>query len=778
MTLALPAAAFSQQLVQGTVSDGASGSTLAGAGITLLHEQVTTISDPRGHFRLTAASAGKDTLEVSFLGYVKRRIALNKSTPQNLKIELQLSSILSNEVFVRSTRSQPTDGTVYSTVTKKQIDAVNLGQDLPYLLNTLPSVVTTSDAGTGIGYTYIRIRGSDASRTNVTINGIPYNDAESQQTYFVDVPDLASSVENIQVQRGVGTSSNGAGAFGGSLNIQTNSLSQKPYAESDNAYGYYNSLKNTIKFGTGPLGRWNFDGRLSRISSDGYIERGTALLKSLFFSASYTGKTDVLRLIAFSGMEKTYQAYYGTPEDSLPHHRRFNPLTYPNQTDNYNQDNYQALYSKTLGSNWLLNAALHLTHGKGYYEEYEANQSLANYSIAPVMIGMTMIDTSNLIRRQWLDNYFYGATWSAQNHTARNLDFTLGGAYNEYRGLHYGEVIWSQYASNSQIRSRYNDNSGVKTDFNIYGKESWKTGNLSLNLDLQYRRVRYRFIGLDEFRTNIAQHETLNFFNPKLGGSLKLGDHNMVYASYGVANKEPNRDDYVQAVGGAAPKPENLQDLEAGFKHRSEQFTASANFFYMNYYNQLVQTGKLNDVGNAIRTNVPFSYRTGLELEGLYRISERVSWRANVSFSRNRIREYHEVLYDENSKPVVNIYHHSDIAFSPSIVGSSVFDFVLIKDLHASLVTKYVGKQFLDNTSHENRKLEPYLLNDIKFNYRIKTGFIPEMEFFVSLNNILNVKYVSNGSAYPYIQAGQTLNSNYYYPQAPYNMSVGVNLKF
>lgn len=773
----LPTAVFSQRLVQGTVTDASSGNTLTGAGITLRQEHIGGLTDARGHFSLSSSRPGTDTLEISFLGYTKRRIPVKAGT-QQLDIELQSSSIQSNEVFVRATRAQPTDGTVYSTVTKKQLEAANLGQDLPYLLSSLPSVVVTSDAGTGIGYTGIRIRGSDATRTNVTINGIPYNDAESQGTYFVDVPDLASSVENIQVQRGVGTSSNGAGAFGGSLNIQTNSLSLKPYAESDNAVGYYNSLKNTVKFGTGLIGRWNFDGRLSRISSDGYIERGSSLLRSMFFSASYTGKTDLLRLIAFSGAEKTYQAWDGVPEDSLPHHRRYNVFNYPNQTDNYTQDNYQALYSKKLGENWLLNGALHLTHGKGYYEEYESSQALSSYNIAPVMIGSTTIDTSNLIRRQWLDNYFYGATWSAENHTAKNLDFTLGGAYNEYRGLHYGEVIWSQYASNSQIRNRYYDNSGVKTDFNIYGKESWKTGNLNVNLDLQYRRVHYQFSGLDEFKTNIGQHEALNFFNPKLGASLKLGDKNMVYASYGVANKEPNRDDYVQAAAGTAPKPENLQDLEAGIRHRDDHFSGSINFFYMNYYNQLVQTGKLNDVGNSIRTNVPFSYRAGIELEGLYRISSRINWKANLSLSRNKIRDYQEILYDENYMPVTNTYHHTDIAFSPSIVGSSIFDFLLAKDLHASLVTKYVGKQFLDNTSHANRKLEPYFLNDIKFNYTVKTGFIPELQFFVSLNNVLNVKYVSNGNAYPYVQAGQTVNSNYYYPQAPYNMSIGLNMKF
>lgn len=743
-----------------------------------MRQNLSTIADLKGHFSLEFKSATADTLEISFLGYLKKRIALLKNGSSNFQIELQPVPFLSNEVFVRSTRSQPTDGTVYSSLGKEQIAGNNLGQDLPYLLSTLPSVVVTSDAGTGIGYTYIRIRGSDASRTNVTINGIPYNDAESQQTYFVDIPDMASSVENIQVQRGVGTSSNGAGAFGGSLNIQTNSLARKPYAESDNAYGSYNSLKNTLKFGTGPIGRWNFDGRLSRISSDGYIERGSALLKSLFFSAAYTGKTDLLRFNVFAGTEKTYQAYYGVPEDSLPHHRRYNSLTYANQTDNYTQDNYQLLYSKRIGDSWLINAALHLTHGKGYYEEYEANQSLANYSIAPVVIGALMIDTSNLIRRQWLDNYFYGATWSAENHTAKNLDFTLGGAYNEYRGLHYGEVIWAQYASNSQIRSRYYDNNGVKTDFNLYGKESYKTGNLSLNLDVQFRRIHYQFSGTDEFKMKIDNRAALNFFNPKLGASLKFGDQNIAYASYGVANKEPNRDDYVQSRAGKSPKPENLQDLEAGVRHSGNKFSGSINLFYMNYYNQLIQTGKLNDVGNAIRTNVPFSYRTGIELEGAYKITTGIIWKANLSLTRNRIREYHEILYDENSKAIDNVYHNSVIAFSPSIVGSSIFDFLVIKNLHASLITKYVGRQYLDNTSHANRKIEPYFLNDIRFNYKIKTAFVPDIEFLLALNNIMNVKYVSNGSAYPYVQGGQTINSNYYYPQAPFNISVGVNFKF
>ena len=776
--LALPATLFSQYLIQGTITDAANGYPLKEAGIKLLHTNLSTLSDAKGRFVLRSTGSASDSLEVSFLGYLKQSVRIPATSVNPLRIELQVAPYLSNEVFVRSTRSQPTDGTVYSSLGKQQIASSNLGQDLPYLLATLPSVVVTSDAGTGIGYTYIRIRGSDASRTNVTINGIPYNDAESQQTYFVDIPDLASSVENIQVQRGVGTSSNGAGAFGGSLNIQTNSASPKSYAELDNSYGSYNSLKNTLKFSTGPIGRWNFDGRLSRISSDGYIERGSALLKSLYFSAAYTGKADLLRFNVFAGAEKTYQAYYGVPEDSLPHHRRYNSLTYPNQTDNYTQDNYQILYSKRIGDAWLLNGALHLTHGKGYYEEYEASQLLSNYSIAPVVIGATTIDTSNLIRRQWLDNYFYGATWSAENHTAKDLDFTFGGAYNEYRGLHYGEVIWAQFASNSQIRSRYYDNNGIKTDFNLYGKESWKIGNLSLNLDLQYRRVHYQFNGTDEFKMKIDQKEALNFFNPKFGISYKLGDYETLYVSYGVANKEPNRDDYVQATAGKLPKPENLQDLETGIRHTGTSFSGNVNLFYMNYYNQLVQTGKLNDVGNPVRTNVPFSYRAGIELEGAYKITDHIIWKANLTLSSNKIREYHETLYNENNTALDNIYHHSNIAFSPSIIGSSIFDFLLIKDFHASLVTKYVGKQYLDNTSHANRKIEPYFLNDIRFNYKIISGFIPNMEFLLALNNIMNVLYVSNGSAYPYVQAGRTINSNYYYPQAPFNVSVGVNFRF
>lgn len=774
----LPCAGFSQTSFQGTVIDAPTGLPLQGAGIRLMHAALSTLTDSRGHFSIKTDLTAMDTLQISFIGYAGRKIPAGKELRSGITLELQPVSLLSNEVFVRATRSRPDDGTVYSTVTRQQIAGENLGKDLPYLLSSLPSVVVTSDGGTGIGYTGIRIRGSDPARINVTINGIPFNDAESQQTYFVDIPDMASSVENIQVQRGVGTSSNGAGAFGGSLNIQTSSLSLTPYAESDNSFGTYNSFKNTLKFGTGALGKWNFDGRISRISSDGYTERASSLLKSLFFSGGYTGKTDVLRFNIFSGTENTYQAYNGVPQDTLPHHRRYNSFTYPNQTDNYNQDNYQLLYSKQLGSNWLLNGALHLTHGKGYYEEFESSQALAAYGLKPLMVAGTSVDTSNLVRRQWLDNYFYGVTWAAENHSAKGLISTLGGAWNQYRGLHFGEVISTQNGSASTLPQRYYDNNGVKNDFNIYEKESFTTGNLNLNLDLQYRRVHYQFKGLDEFKTRIEQQAALNFFNPKLGANLKLGEGNSVYASFGVANKEPNRDDYIQSTPVNRPKSENLQDLEAGFKHTTGAFTGGINLFYMDYYNQLVLTGKLNDVGNPIRSNVPHSYRSGIELEGNYRINDRILWKANLALSRNRIREYHEVLYDENMNAISNVYHHTEIAFSPDIVGSSIFDFLVFKNFHTSLISKYVGRQYLDNTSHENRKIKPYFLNDIRFNYKIKTGWIPELDMILALNNIMNIKYVTNGSAYPYIQSGQTINSNYYYPQAPYNMSFGLNMRF
>lgn len=592
-----------------------------------------------------------------------------------------------------------------SIITKKEIEKNNLGQDLPFLLNQTPSVVVNSDAGTGVGYTGIRIRGTDASRINVTLNGIPYNDAESQGTFFVDLPDFSSSVNSIQIQRGVGTSSNGAGAFGASINLASNEINKKYFVEFSNSYGSYNTLKNTLQFGSGILGKhFTVDGRLSSISSDGYIDRATSDLKSFYVSTAYVAAKSSLRLNIFSGKEKTYQAWNGVAAYLLDSMRTNNPSgtekqgePYNNETDNYTQTHYQIFYNHKLNDYWKGNVAVFFTKGKGYYEQYKADRKLAEYGLPDFANGTNTIKRTDVVRRLWLDNNFYGTIFSLQHHKDKT-DVTFGGGWNGYDGKHFGEIIWAKEHAAVPANYRWYDVDAYKKDFSLYSK--W-VQQLSVTLqsfiDVQFRNINYTING---FRANptLIRKNNYNFLNPKLGITYNKNNWQL-YASYAMAKHEPNRDDFEAGIT-LQPKPEWLNDFEAGLETKKTNYSFGANLYYMKYKDQLILTGKINDVGAYTRINIPNSYRAGIELQGKYIFTSWMNVAANISFSKNKIKNYTEYLDDyDNGGQKTNFYASTDIAFSPNAVGGASINFIPLKNAEINVVSKYVARQYLDNTT-------------------------------------------------------------------------------
>lgn len=706
--------------------------------------------------------------------------ALNSIAQQ--KEETKDSFYTLSPVEVKAVRAGENAPFTKTNLSKKEIAKSNLGQDIPFLLNQTPSVVINSDAGNGIGYTGIRIRGTDATRINVTLNGIPYNDSESQGTFFVDLPDFSSSTGSIQVQRGVGTSSNGAGAFGASINFSTNELNKEGYTELNNSFGSFNSWKNTLKFGTGLKNGFVTDIRLSRISSDGFIDRASSNLRSFYFSSAYIGKKASLRLNVFSGKEKTYQAWYGISEADLKSgNRTINyagtekaGTPHENETDNYTQTHYQLFYNQTIGKRLTFNTAVFLTKGKGYYEQYKADEDYAKYGMTYPVNGADTIFNSDFIRQLWLDNNFYGNIFSLHYKDGKT-QATLGGGITRYDGNHFGKVPW---ASNglTGIDTWYNLDA-LKTDFTIYLKEQTQFANKwSLFYDLQFRHVKYNIGG---FRDNpsLKTNNRYNFFNPKAGISYTNKGWKG-YLSYSIANKEPNRDDF-EAGTNQQPKAERLNDIELGIEKITNQFNWAATLYFMNYKNQLVLTGKINDVGAYTRTNIARSYRAGIELQGGIKFNTWLNAIANITFSRNKISDFTEYIDDyDNGTQKINTYSLSDIAYSPAIVGASTLNILPFKNTELSFLSKYVGKQFLDNTSNKSRMLNAFFVQDVRAIHTIKMKWLKEVNLIGQVNNILNRKYEPNGYTYSYIWGGATVTENYYFPMAGINFMIGLNIRF
>ncbi|WP_026728643.1 TonB-dependent receptor [Flavobacterium denitrificans] len=667
-----------------------------------------------------------------------------------------------DEVLVSAVRVTSKTPVTFSNMDKKEIKFRNLGQDIPTLMNYLPSVVTTSDAGNGIGYSGIRVRGSDATRVNVTINGIPYNDAESQGTFWVNMPDFASSVESLQLQRGVGTSTNGSGAFGASLNMLTDNYASKATGEISSSFGSFNSQKNTVKFSTGLLNdHFELAGRLSRIKSDGYIDRASSDLKSYFLQGTYVGKTTLIKALVFGGTEKTYQSWNGIDGEMLNKNRRYNSAGkytdefgntryYDNETDNYQQDHYQLHWSESWSDKWSSNLAFHYTKGKGYYENYKEDANMADYNLDPV----GAVATTDLVRQKWLDNDFYGTTFSVK-YKDEKLDVIFGGGWNKYEGDHYGQVIWARYASNSELGDHYYDDFSTKTDGNIFAKANYQfTEKLSFYGDLQYRRVTYK---ANSAETGLVDDD-FNFFNPKAGLNYEINQKNTLYFSYARANREPNRTDYE----GGNVKPEKLNDFELGWRFNSENFQLNSNFYYMAYKDQLILTGTLDDVGAPIRSNTDKSYRLGFEFDATIKLSEQFILRPNFTLSSNKNVDL--AVEGQN-------YGTTKIAYSPEVIAGNIIVYSPIQSLHISLLQKYVGEQYMNNIELPSAKLADYFVNDLNVSYEIKPKSVFKSIMITGMvNNILDKKYVSNGymwDIYPY-----------YYPQAGINFLAGLTLKF
>jgi iron complex outermembrane receptor protein len=784
LPVVLPLLSMAQFTISGKVSDKLTGEALTGAVVSISNTYIAFNTDADGGFKIKSMKKGKYEIKLSFIGYKPINQIVDLSNDLTLNFQMEVSPVLQDEVIISATRADDRSPSTFENIKKSEIEKMNLAQDLPILIDGTPSVVTSSDAGAGVGYTGIRIRGSDITRINVTINGIPVNDAESQGVFWVNMPDLSSSVDNIQIQRGVGTSTNGSSAFGASMNIQTLKLNPEPYAEISTAYGSFNTLKTSVMAGTGLIGeKWSFDGRLSRISSNGYIDRATSNLKSFYVSGAYYGKKSLLKLIVFSGKEKTYQAWQGVPKDSLKTNRRFNPFTYDNQTDNYQQDNYQMIYSYEFNKHWNLNAAIHYTYGRGYYEEYKEDASYSNYGLADVYIGNDTIRSTNLVRQKWLDNHFYGFTFSTKYNT-KNFDLTIGGAGNKYDGDHYGEIIWAQI-SNFQKDRRWYDNTGIKSDINVFAKANLLLAEkVNLYADVQYRYVDYTINGIDGILRDISQFHYFNFVNPKAGIVYQVNKMNRLYLSFAIANREPNGNNYADAdLTRQIPTSEVLYDFELGYNFNSKVINLDLNAFYMDYKNQLILTGEINDVGYAIMTNIPKSYRVGIEISSEINILKNLKLNINGAFSSNKIKDFIEYTdeYDADWNYLgqkVTPLGETDISFSPDIVAGGNLCYIPFKGFQASFISKYVGKQYVDNTNSTDRMLSPYFISNFLLSYTIKTKFIKEIGLSFLVNNIFNKMYESNAWVYQYYQGGEHYTDDGYFPQAGINFLGGVNLKF
>ena len=692
------------------------------------------------------------------------------------------------QVYLNGVRVAADSPITHSNLTKQDLAKRNLGQDIPVLLNYLPGVVTTSDAGAGVGYTGIRVRGSDATRVNVTINGIPYNDSESQGTFWVNLPDFASSIESLQLQRGVGSSTNGSGSFGASLNIDTDRSSKEAYAQIANSYGSFDTRKHSVKFSTGLLNdRVEISGRVSNITSDGYIDRASSDLKSYFLQGSYKTDNTFIKALVFGGREVTYQSWFGIDEQTLNTNPTFNPAGmysdedgtvrfHQNQVDDYDQDHYQLIWNERYNNNWSTSATLNYTKGSGFFEEYKEDASLDFHGLLPITIDGETSAESDLVRRRWLENNFYALSANA-HYKDENWDTTTGVFYSYYQGLHFGEVIWATNFTGPNLGDRYYSGTGDKHELTAFSKASYKINNSwSVFGDLQMRIVNYKTAGLTSDKVNMVVDEQYEFFNPKFGASYSLNQGNQLYVSYGRASREPRRSDFEQGVF----TPEILDDYELGWRFTGENNTLSANLYYMDYKDQLVLTGQLDDSGGFIRETSGNSYRAGLEVEGDFRVLQQLHVRPNIALSSNKNKDYTTSRDGE----LVNL-GTTNISFSPSFIAGNSIDYSPTQNLQVALLSKYVGEQYLGNIDSQTSKLDAYFLNDFSVNYTITNlSFAKSLVLQGLVNNIFDVKYISNGYFYTYDDdfstpgTVTTIEGAGFYPQAGINFLVGATLTF
>lgn len=713
---------------------------------------------------------------------------LNVSAQEDIQIQDTTKVENLEEVLLKAIRVNADSPITHSNIDKRELAKRNLGQDLPILLNYLPAVVTTTDAGAGVGYTGIRVRGSDATRVNVTINGIPYNDSESQGTFWVDLPDFASSVQSLQLQRGVGTSTNGSGAFGASLNLLTDAVSQNAYGEIATSYGSFETWKHTLKFSTGLLqDHFELSGRLSKIVSEGYIDRATSDLRSYFVQATYTADNTLIKALTFGGKERTYQSWFGIDAETLKNDRTFNPAGiytdadgtirfYENEVDDYTQDHYQVFWNQRYDANWNSNVSLNYTYGRGYFEQFKEDADLVFHNIEPVIIGGEVIETSDLIRRRWLNNNFYAVNANV-NYLDDRWDVSSGVFYSYYGGDHFGEVIWARFAGNSQIRDRYYSGNGDKNEFTVFSKATFRINDRwSVYGDLQGRFVSYRTSGLTSDKVLLVESEKYQFFNPKTGVTYKLSNKNQLYVSYGRASREPNRSDFEQGIFTS----EKLDDFELGWRYNSEKLKVNSNLYFMDYTDQLVLTGALDDVGTPIRASSGNSYRLGLEVDVKITVTDKLFMIPNIALSENKNKNF--VTSRDGS--IVNL-GDTHISFSPSVIAGNIIEFDPIENLQFALLTKYVGMQYMGNIDSEVSKLSGYFINDLSINYTLENVlFVKSVVVSGLVNNLFNVEYVSNGYFFTFDDDFSdpplvtTIEGAGFYPQAGINFLFGITLNF
>ena len=802
----MPFLTMAQYSISGKVMDEKTGESLPGANVSLENTLKSTITSQNGTFHINRLINGEYNLTISYVGYetTNQKVVVEGNVTVNF--QLKPSVYLQDEVIVQGTRANERTPMTVQNISKDEIKSLNMGQDVPFLINSSPSVVTTSDAGTGIGYTGMRIRGTDMNRINITVNGIPLNEAETHAVYWVDLPDFASSVDNIQIQRGVGTSTNGAGAFGATINLQTNKPSTEAYTELGQTFGSFNTHKTTASAGTGLINkRWIVEARGSKINSDGYVDRATANLASIYGSASYYGVKDLFKVIAFTGHEITYQAWNGIPYDSLKTNRRYNSMGsytdsngvqqyYKNQVDNYKQDHFQTLYTHEFNKRWVLNTALFYTKGFGYYEEFKENQSFSNYGLNDILVNAGSInnggviipvtggkiDATNLIRRKYLDNDFYGMVYSLV-YTSPYSRIVFGGSNNAYKGNNYGQIIWADFASNAAIDHEWYRSTGDKKDYNVYLKMDQKIGQkVNLYVDLQYRAIDYKIKGTDGNLRDITQKHNYGFFNPKIGLFYDLNANNNLFASFAVAHREPSRDNFTDAnLTKPIPVAEKLNDLEMGWNYKTRTVNFSTNVYYMNYVNQLVLTGQINDVGSAVMENVKDSYRLGIEFNASLILNRQFSWKGNLTLSKNKIKNFTEFVdnwdtWGQNINPLGT----TDLAFSPNKVAFQQLTFSPCKHWSLAFESKYVGKQYIDNTSSNERLLHAYIVHNLRTELNFKTKYVRLVTLTLALNNLLNEKYETNAWIYRYVESGHYTKMDGYFPQAGLNLMGGITLRF
>ena len=729
----------------------------------------------------------KKLLISTFLSFLFIAVSAQESPVVTQQDSTKIETL--DEVLLKSVRVDADSPITHSNMDKEELKKRNLGQELPYMLNFLPSVVTTSDAGAGVGYAYIRVRGSDAPRVNVTLNGIPYNDSESQVTVWVNLPDLTSSVESLQLQRGVGTSTNGSGAFGASLNIMTDAISEKANGEFSNSFGSYNTRKHNVKFSTGLLSdHFEVSGRLSTIKSDGYIDRASSDLKSYFLQAAFLDENTSIKALAFGGRQETYQAWNGLEDpEKLENDRTFNVSGmytdtdgnirfYDNEVDNYSQDIYQLIWNQRINNNWNTNVSLNYTRGLGYFEQYKENQKFSNYGLEPITIGGEAINKTDLIRRRWLDNNFYAANANL-NYKDNKWDVSTGVFYSYYEGDHYGEILWARYASDSEIRNRYYDGDAHKSEFTVFSKATYSVNDSwSVFGDLQGRFINYKTSGITSDLVEMDMYQSYSFFNPKAGVTYKLNPGNQFYFSYGKAHREPSRADFRENITTA----EKLDDFELGWRFASEKTKVNTNIYYMDYKDQLVLSGELGDTGKPLRMSSGKSYRLGLEIDAEVQILDKLKTRPNIALSTNKNVDFVASIDGE----LVNL-GKTNISFSPSIIAGNILEYSPTQNLQLAFLSKYVGEQYMGNIDSEKSKLQSYFINDLNIVYTLdKLPWVNEVVFSALVNNIFNVKYISNGFFYTYdddySNPGRvsTIEGSGYFPQATINFLVGATVKF